>query len=124
MSYFAMCIQVEKILEILERKKTTAENRVYPASYHKKEGYVTLFNKKLTFFELKGFLQPTYHKIFEIPFTPIESLDDVSHNTIVITKLDGMRRYITIHNEPPLTLSSTLSNLIIEDLIDTRELMS
>jgi hypothetical protein len=111
---------VEKILEILEQKKTTAEDRVYPASYHNKEGYITLFNKQLTFFELKGFLQPRYHKIFEIPFTQIDSLDDVSHNTIVLTELNGIRRYITIHDNSPSTVSSTLSNHIIEDMVDTR----
>ena len=114
-----MWTTVEKILAILEQKKTTAEDRVYPASYHNKEGYITLCNKQLTFFELKGFLQPKYHKIFEIPFTQIASLNDVSHNTIVLTELNGLRHYITIHDNPPLTLSSTLSSLIIEDMVDT-----
>ena len=96
------------------------EDRVYPASYHNKEGFLSLHNKKLVFFELKGFLQPNYNTLFEIPFSKIESLDDVSQNTIVITEVNGQKHYLTVYNIAPMNVTKTLSDLIIYDMIRTR----
>ena len=95
------------------------KDKVYPASYHNKEGFLSLLNKKVIFFELKGFLQPTYNKMFEIPFSEIDSLDDVSQNTIVITEVNGQRHCLTIYNISPLAVSKTLTDLILNDMIRT-----
>lgn len=110
---------VNKILQITEQKINSVEDKVYPASYHKKEGFLSLLNKKFIFFELKGFLHPSYNKVFEIPFSKIESLDDVSHNTIVITELNGQRHCLTIYTIPPLAVTKTLTDLILNDMIRT-----
>lgn len=109
-----------KILEILKQEIVNTEDKVYPASYQNKEGYISLVNKKLIFFELKGFFQPKYIKVFEIPFSKIDSLDDVSHNKIVITELNGKRHYLTVYNFPPPSLTKTLTDLIINDMISSR----
>ena len=102
-----------------EQKISSIEDEVYPASYHNKEGFLSLRNKKLTFVELRGFLQPHYNKMFEIPFSKIESLDDVSQNTIVITELNGQKHCLTVYNIPSLNVTKTLSDLILNDMIQT-----
>ena len=102
-----------------EQKISSIEDKAYPASYHNKEGFISLLDKKLSFFELKGFLQPNYYKIFEIPFSKIESLDDVSQNTIVITEINGQKHYLTIYNINPMNVTKTITNLIINDMIQT-----
>ena len=110
---------VATIVEMLEQKPATADDAVYPASYHNKEGYLTLFNQKLTFFELRGFIQPRYHKLLEIPFTQIESIDNISHNTLVITQTNGYRHYLTVYDAQSMTLTKTISDVIINDMIIT-----
>jgi len=102
-----------------EQQINSVEDKFYPASYHNKEGFLSLHNKKLTFVELKGFFQPHYNKMLEIPFSKIESLDDVSQNTIVITELNGQKHCLTVYNIPPLNVTKTLSDLILNDMIQT-----
>jgi hypothetical protein len=71
------------------------------------------------FFELKGFLQPTYNKMLEIPFSEIDSLDDISQNTIVITEVNDQRHCLTIYNISPLAVTKTLTDLMLNDMIRT-----
>jgi hypothetical protein len=119
MNFCPMFIKVSTILEISEQKITSEEDKEYPASYHNKEGYLSLHNKKLTFFELKGFLQPKYTKIFEVSFNKIESIDAISYNTFVITEFNGQKHYLTIYNIPSLNVTKILTDLIINDMIRT-----
>ena len=102
-----------------EQQVSSVEDKVYPASYHNKEGFLSLLNKKLIFVELRGFLQPQYNKMLEIPFSKIESLDDVSQNTIVITELNGQKHCVTVYNILSLNVTKTLSDLILNDMIQT-----
>ncbi len=117
MNFITSLYRCRKILELQQQKVVTREDNVYPASYHNKEGFLSLLNKKLTFIELRGFLQPHYNKLLEIPFSKIESLDDVSQNTIVITELNGQKHCLTVYNIPSLNVTKTLSDLIYNDMI-------
>ena len=74
-----------------ELKKDEAIQKSYRIELDDHEGYLSLTDDRLIFMRVKGFLNKTYQKTMDLPYTEIKKIDYQNANTIILFVNDNKR---------------------------------
>jgi hypothetical protein len=107
-----------KVLDAVKKELETGENiqHQYRAIHNGREGILITSDRKLRLMERKGFFNPNYRVVWEVPYDKINEVAAVASHRFEL-ETEGQKQGFT-------TLGTITANTIVDEIRDLRKIIT